>query len=141
MNAIKVLLKKKHYTNKTEHQVMKPWAKNFTGKLDTLTFLSYIDESGNPVIVPVIQAQSAGSSRILFKNKPYGDWLKPLIKGQKIAILAFSMSMETVLLKGKFSGFDEKGYGYLDINRVYNSMPPVHKYVYPETELKPVEFK
>jgi hypothetical protein len=40
--------------------------------------------------------------------------------------------METVLLKGKFSGFNEKGYGYLDINRVYNSMPPVHKYIYPE---------
>ncbi len=141
INAIKVLLKKKHYTNIAKHQVMKPWAKHFTGKLDTLTFLSYIDESGFPEIVPVIQAQSAGSSRILFKNKPYTNWLSPLVKGQKIAILAFSMTMETVLLKGKFSGFDDKGYGYLDISRVYNSMPPVHKYVYPEQELKPVEFK
>ncbi len=141
MNAIKVLLKKKHYKNKTEHQVMKPWAVKFTGKLDTLTFLSYIDKSQHPVIVPVIQAQSTGTSRILFKNEPYKEWLQPLVKGQKIAILAFSMSMETVLLKGKFSGFDDKGYGYLDIKRVYNSMPPVHKYVYPEQELKPVQFK
>lgn len=141
VNAIKVLLKKKRYLNKTEPLVMKPWAQKFTGKLDTLTFLSYIDKSKHPVIVPVIQAQSTGSSRILFKNEPYIEWLSPLEKGQKIAILAFSMTMETVLLKGKFSGFDASGYGYLDIKRVYNSMPPVHKYVYPEQELKPVEFK
>jgi len=130
INSIKVMLAKGKY--KEKKQVMKPWAMKFTSKLDTLLFVSYIADDGYPVIIPVIQAQSAGSSRILIKNKPYTDKLSQLKQGQDLAILAFSMSMETVLLKGKFSGFNEKGYGYLEIDRVYNSMPPVHKYIYPE---------
>ncbi|MFA5466968.1 MAG: hypothetical protein WC251_03865 [Candidatus Izemoplasmatales bacterium] len=132
MSSIMVMLTKGKYKDKDTIQVMKPWAVKFTSKLDTLLFVSYIGDDGYPVIIPTIQGQSAGSSRILIKNKPYTDKLNQLKKDQDIAILAFSMSMETVLLKGKFSGFNEKGYGYLDINRVYNSMPPVHKYIYPE---------
>jgi hypothetical protein len=59
----------------------------------------------------------------------------------RVCVLAFSMSMETVLVKGAFSGFDAKGYGYVEIDRVYNSMPPVHKYVYPETKPEAVRFE
>ncbi|MDP3130814.1 MAG: hypothetical protein Q8N15_05770, partial [Bacillota bacterium] len=139
-NAIKVLLAKRRFADKTRRDVMKPWAEGFIGKLDTLKFLSYVGDDGYPQILPVIQAQSAGSSRILLKNDPYGDWMTPIKKGMKIAILAFSMTMETVLVKGTFSGFDAKGYGTLDIERVYNSMPPVHGYVYPPEAKQEVKF-
>ncbi|MDD3958333.1 MAG: hypothetical protein PHW40_01610 [Candidatus Izemoplasmatales bacterium] len=141
MNALKVMVKKHKFVDRSSEQVMKPWAQKFTSKLDTLLFLSYIDQDDHPVIVPIIQAQSAGSSRIMLKNAPYTELLSPLVKDQKIAILAFSMSMETVLLKGRFSGFDIKGYGYMDIERVYNSMPPVHGYVYPEVPIEAVKFE
>lgn len=130
-NALKVLLMKRKYINKASVQVMKPWAIKFIAKLDTLKFLSYIDDFGFSQIIPIIQAQSAGTSRILFTSSPYTDLLSVLKKGQKIAILAFSMSMEDILLKGTFSGFHKNKFGVLEIERVYNSMPPVHGYIYP----------
>jgi len=133
-SSLFVMLNKIRYKGSTKTEVMKPWAKKFTAKLDTLMFLSYIDDEGYPVIVPIIQAQSASTDRIVWKNKPFGERQLSLKQGQKIAILGFSMSMETVLLKGEFSGFDKRGFGYLAIDRVYNSMPPVHKYVYEENE-------
>lgn len=132
-NSVLTLLFKGKY--KTKKQVMNNWTKKFTGKLDTLTFISYINDKGYPVIVPVIQAQSESSSRMVFRNKPYKEELLKIKKNQDIAILAFSMTMETVLLKGKFGGFDKLGLGYLDILQVYNSMPPVHKYIYQENEV------
>lgn len=48
------------------------------------------------------------------------------------------MQVESVLVKGTFSGF-EKGIGYVEIDKVYNSMPPVSGYIYPPVEYKPVE--
>lgn len=133
-NAILTMLFKGFYNKHAKKDVMNEWTKKFTGKLDTLTFLSYIDESGYPMIIPVIQAQSSSSSRIVFRNHPYKEMLSKLKLNQDIAIMAFSMTMETVLLKGKFSGFDKLGFGYLNIKQIYNSMPPVHKYIYQETE-------
>ena len=139
-NAIRVLLAKRRFADKTRPAVMKPWAEGFIEKLDTLKFLSYVGQDGYPRIVPVIQAQSAGSARILLRNEPYGELLSDVTKGMKVAILAFSMTMETVLVKGTFQGFDGKGFGVLDIERVYNSMPPVHGYVYPPQPKQEVKF-
>jgi len=134
-NAIITLLFKGKYKGDVKKTCMNTWTIRFLAKLDTLTFLSFIDDAGFPRIVPVISAQSASSSRIVFKNQPYKEMLLSIKKDQDIAILGFSMTMETVLVKGKFSGFDRLGLGYLDIRQVYNSMPPVHKYIYEEKSL------
>lgn len=139
-NAIKIVLRKNKFINRSKPNVMKPWASKFTSKMDTLKFLSYIDKSGYPQIIPVIQGQSVGSSRFVITDKPYKERLSILEKGQKIAILAFSMTMESVLLKGTFSGFQNTHYAYIDIEKVYNSMPPVHGYIYPETSREEVKF-
>ncbi|NLV98276.1 MAG: hypothetical protein GX034_00565 [Clostridiaceae bacterium] len=48
------------------------------------------------------------------------------------------MATESVLIKGVFSGFTN-GVGYLDIDKVYNSMPPVSKYIYPYEDYDKVE--
>ncbi|MBU1145184.1 MAG: hypothetical protein KJ971_04945 [Firmicutes bacterium] len=131
-NAILSKLFKSKYKGDRLKKAMNDWTYHFLSKMDTLTFISYIDEDGYPKIVPVISAQSASSSRIVFRNQPFREMLLPIKKGQDIAILGFSMTMETVLVKGMFSGFDKMGLGYLDITRIYNSMPPVHKYIYEE---------
>lgn len=140
LNSLKILMKKHRFVEKNIPPIMKPWAVKFTGKLDTLMFLSYLGDDGYPIIIPCIQAQSAGSSRILLRDDPYRDQLSKLKQGMKIAMLAFSMSMETVLLKGSFSGFDKRGYGFMQIEIVYNSMPPVHGFVYPETPIEAIDF-
>ncbi len=51
------------------------------------------------------------------------------------------MSMESVLLRGTFQGIRRKRLsrmGLIDINWVYNSMPPNHGQIYPELPLEPV---
>jgi hypothetical protein len=140
INALKVLLSKGLYRSKDPKEVMKPWAVKFTGKLDTLKFITFIGEDGFPEIVPIIQAQSSGSGRIVLKNAPFSDRLAKIPEGAKVAVLAFSMSMEDVLLKGTFSGFNSKGFGFVEIEQVYNCMPPIHKYIYPLNENPEVEF-
>jgi hypothetical protein len=130
-NSISVILRKRQFKN-ISPTIMTPWAEKFTSKLDTLKFISFIDEDGYPEIIPIIQAQSIGSNRIVIKNKPFEKRLIKIKPGQKIAIIAFAMSMENILLKGVFSGFNQSGFGFLDIQQVYNSMPPVHKYIYPD---------
>lgn len=129
-NALKVKMKK-HIFKEQSPEIMHPWIQKFTAKLDTLKFLSYINDDGFPEIIPIIQSQSVGSNRIVIKNQPFSERLNHLIPNQKIAILAFSMSMENILLKGSFSGFNQSGFGYMTIEQIYNSMPPVHKYIYP----------
>jgi hypothetical protein len=139
-NALKVLFAKHRFKSVKPFEVMKPWAAKFTAKLDTLKFITYLTLDGYPKIVPIIQAQSIGSHRIVVKNAPYTDLLNDLKPGQKVAILAFSMSMEDVLLKGTFGGFDAKGFGFMEIERIYNAMPPIHKYIYPTNTNPEIEF-
>ena len=58
-----------------------------------------------------------------------------------MAVFGLTMKMEDVLIRGSFRGFDRKlgiRLGTVDIEWVYNSMPPVHGQIYPETPLKPV---
>lgn len=130
-NAIFVLLAKNRLKTVEKKLIMKPWASKFTAKLDTLKFVAFLGKDGFPKVVPIIQSQSVGTNRMILKNAPYGDQLSELVPNQRVAILAFSMTMEDILLKGIFRGFDSKGYGVMDIEQVYNCMPPVHKYIYP----------
>lgn len=129
-NALKVMLKKPFMAGDKTKIVLKPWARNLTEKLDTLMFIGYIGSDGYPKLVPIIQGQSASFSRIVFTDKPYKAMLNDLKDNTRVAIFVMTLKMETVLVKGVFHGF-EKGYGYVDIDRVYNSMPPKHGYIYP----------
>ena len=52
-----------------------------------------------------------------------------------------NLEMESVLIEGKFIGIQNKlgiKVGLVDIDRVYNSMPPKHGYIYPKEKLQPV---
>ena len=104
------------------------------GQLDSLKFLSFFDEDGRLIIVPIVQACAAGTDRIVFTRFPYGDTLSAVPDGARAAILCVNLSMESVLVKGVYHA------GALDIERVYNSMPPKMEYVYPRAEnLAPIQ--
>jgi hypothetical protein len=98
-------------------------------QLDSLKFLAYFDENDDPVVIPVVQATSAGTDRIVFSDIPFGKTLKSIPDGAKVSILCLTLKMESVLVKGVYS------HGRLDIERVYNSMPPKMAYVYPRSEI------
>jgi hypothetical protein len=122
-------------------RILKPWAEGLFNRLDTLKFLGYIDDEGFPAIVPVIQCQAAGSRRLAFSPLAYGDELAAIKEGMQVAIFGMSMQMEDVLVRGTFLGYDRVRFqrlGVIELEWVYNSMPPTPGQVYPPVELKPV---
>jgi len=118
--------------------VLKPFALSIIDRMDSLKFLSYIDGRGFPVIMPVIQCRAADSGRLVFAASPYTEELAAVPKGATVALFAMTMKMEDILVRGVYSGVRSiRGVplGMLDITWAYNSMPPVHGQIYPETEL------
>ncbi len=117
--------------------VFNAWTRAHTKKMGTLLFLGFTDPDGYPRIVPVIQGKSVSSGRVLFTLAPYKSALRALADGSRASVFALNLDMEAVLLKGTFR---RKGcFGAVDVDRVYNCMPPIHRYIYPETPWETVE--
>lgn len=123
-------------------RVLNPWSKKLFNRLDTVKFCSYVDADGFPVIVPLFACQAADSTRLAFSPLAYRDELLKLEKGMSVAVFGLALEMEDVLVRGIFNGYDayrKITLGTLDIDWVYNSMPPLHGQIYPETALNPVK--
>ncbi|MBW1788656.1 MAG: pyridoxamine 5'-phosphate oxidase family protein, partial [Deltaproteobacteria bacterium] len=116
-------------------RILKPFAEGLFNQLGSLKFMAYMGTDGFPVIVPVIQCQAACSRRLAFSPLAYGNELDAIPKGAPVAVFCLTMSMEDVLVRGTFTGFSRRGIfklGAVDIDWVYNSMPPAHGQIYPE---------
>ena len=93
------------------------------------------------LIIPVIQCQAADSSRIAFHPGAFGAELNALKPGMTVSVFCLTMQMEDVLVRGTFNGYTRyRGVklGTLDIDWVYNSMPPNHGQIYPPVPLQRV---
>lgn len=120
---------------KSKNQALTIIGKGLFAKLDGLKFLAYFDENMKIKIIPVIQASPAGTDRIAFSLTPFGKEIKQIPAGCKAAILAVNLKMESVLVKGIYRGISGlPGVGTLEIEKVYNSMPPKNEYIYPKKE-------
>ena len=121
--------------------ILKPFAVNLFNQLDSLTFLSYLGDDGFPVIVPVIQCQAADSRRLSFSALAFHDELNRLETNSPVSVFCMNLKMQSVMVRGTFTGFRSSRFiniGNVDIDWVYNSMPPNHDQIYPAVELKPV---
>lgn len=121
--------------------VLKPWAEGLFNRMDALKFLSYVEPEGFPTIIPVIPCQAAGSRRLAFSPLAYGHELSALHEGMQVAVFALSMQMEDVLVRGTFLGYRRvrlQRLGVIELEWVYNSMPPAPGQIYPPLDLKPV---
>lgn len=125
--------------------ILKPWAEGLFNRLNALKFLSYVDDDGFPCIIPILQCQAADSTRLVFSSLAYSQELSRVPEGSKVAVFALSLDMEDVLVRGTYrKGGKRMGVtpGMVDIDWVYNSMPPKQGQVYPMEELRPVrEFR
>lgn len=122
-------------------RILKPWAEGLFKRLDTIKFISYTGEDSYPVIIPLIGCQAADSTRLAFSPLAYKEELNAINKGSVVAVFGLTMDMEDVLVRGVFTGFEKhRGItlGCVDIDWVYNSMPPKPGQIYPEQEFKPV---
>jgi len=124
-----------------KQQILKPFAENLFNQLDSLTFISYLGEGGYPIIIPVIQCQAADSTRIMFSDLAYSQELNAMKPNSEVAVFCLNLDMQSVLVRGTFTGFQRDRLvrmGAVDIEWVYNSMPPIHEQIYPEIKLEPV---
>lgn len=138
-NAVRVLLTKGFMKSKNDKKAMSPFVKKLFDNMGNPKFAGFIGSDGYPSVVPVVQAQSVGRDRVVFTASPYKKLFGELKKGMRVAVEAISMDMESALVKGTFSGF-KNGIGYVDVDKVYNSMPPICGYTFPKEDYKEVEF-
>lgn len=122
-------------------RILKVFGENLFNDLSSLKFLAYIRDDGYPELVPVIQCQAADSRRLVFSPVAYRKQLKAIPKGASVAVFCVNMSMESVMVRGKFMGFESYNaisLGGIDIDYVYNSMPPKHGQIYPKKQVEAV---
>jgi hypothetical protein len=109
--------------------------------MDALKFVAYVAADGYSVIVPVIQCQAADGKRLVFSMSAYSDELAKIPEDATVAFFGLTMSMEDVLIRGCFRGIERSRIiqlGVVDIDWVYNSMPPCNGQIYPPVPLAPV---
>lgn len=139
--AIQTVLARKVSGQRSSRDVLNLWTQGLMNKLDNLKFLAYLDGDGYPVIVPIVQAQAADAERIIFAIGAYSDELEAIPEGKTVAIFAMSLDMEDVLMRGRFLGISRVGgarCGRVEVNWVYNPMPPTPQQIYPQPALAPV---
>jgi hypothetical protein len=122
-------------------RILKTFGEDLFNQLDALKFIAYVGPEGFPVIVPVIQCQAADSRRLAFSPIAFKDELIRISKGTQVAVFALTMGMEDVLIRGTFQGYQRTmglTLGTIDIEWVYNSMPPAHGQIYPELALQTI---
>jgi hypothetical protein len=137
--AIKTMIARNISRGNDDKQVLNLWTRQLFNKLDNLKFIARIDEDGYPLITPVIQAQARSSEHILFSVSTFGEDLEAIPSSSIVAVFGMSLDMEDVLLRGEFLGIQRVGgvqCGVVEVNWVYNSMPPTPGQIYPEVGLK-----
>ena len=141
LSAVLTKMAKSSASSKTEDRIMNNWTETFFNKLDTLKFLSYICEDGYPVIIPLLQCQAADSTRLVFNTQVYKEELLKIKADTVLTVFALSLDMKDVLVRGKFNGFNKHrgiNLGSIDIDWVYNPMPPVAGQIYPEQKTETI---
>ena len=124
-----------------KQEVLNPWTRSFVDKIDNLKFLCYIGADGYPVLIPAIQTQSLDAQHVLFSTSVYPDELLAIPAGIPMAVFSMALTMEDVLLRGTYQGIRRMGgvkAGVVEVDWVYNPMPPVPGQVYPATEIRAV---
>jgi hypothetical protein len=121
--------------------ILRPWAEKHVTKLGTLKFLSYVGGDGYPEIVPVVPCQAARSARLVFAPTVHRAELTAIPTGATVAVFALNLQMESVLIRGRFTGYRYYAglrAGAIDVDWVYNSMPPMQGPIYPVPPVSPV---
>jgi hypothetical protein len=124
-----------------ESRAINAWTRRLLSRLGNPKFASWVGADGHPRIVPVLQARAASRDRLLFSPLAYGPDLRQVPEGAAMAVFGMTLDMEDVLVRGRWRGlrrFAGIRAGAVEVDWLYNSMPPVPGQVYPPVELAPV---
>ncbi len=122
-----------------EKTVLNTYGKALVASPLTFKFLSFMGRDGFPCLIPFISCMTAGPKSVVFpqtalKNHPLKDNLE-------MALFCLKPTLESVLVRGKFMGWERilgVKMGRIDLDWVYNSMPPNAGQIYPQKPLTPV---
>lgn len=124
-------------------EALNQWGQNLLNKVDNLKFLGYVDADGFPQVLPVVQLQALDAGHLIFAPGAYGEEIKAIPQGAQVAMLGMSFDMEDVVTRGTYRGIQRVGgvrCGVLDVEWVYNAMPPAPRQIYPAVDLKGISF-
>ena len=139
--AIQTVLARTLARKSARESVINGWTRSFLDKLDNLKFLCYVGTDGFPVLIPAIQTQSLDDQHLLFSTSVYSDELEAIPLGVPLAVFSMALTMEDVLLRGKYLSFRRLGgvrVGVVEVDWVYNPMPPVPGQIYPPVPVKAI---
>jgi len=132
---------KKKAATKIEKRVLNSYSENLFNSIMALKFLAYKDSNGFPCLLPVFGTQASDSRRLALNPGYFKKELENIPEGSDVAVFALSLKLESVLVRGKFSGsrkYNGLKLNIVDIDWVYNSMPPNAGQIYPEVKLEAV---
>lgn len=133
-SAIQTIIAQRLGKANSHQAVLNPWTCDLLNKIDNLKFIGYIGPDGYPVVLPVIQSRPMGETRVIFSTSAFRDELAAIPAGVPMAVFGMSFDMEDVLMRGVFTGIHRIGgmsCGVVEVDWVYNSMPPTPQQIYP----------
>jgi len=139
--AVATMLARMFGKKEKNAKALNTWGQNLLNKVDNLKFLGYVDKDGYPQVFPVVQLQALDANHLIFAPGAYGDEIRAIPQGTQVAMLGMSFDMEDVVARGTYLGIQRVGgvkCGVLQVNWVYNPMPPVAGQIYPSLELREV---
>jgi len=117
--------------------ILTPWGTRLINRVDALKFLACRGADGFPTIIPLLQCRAADARRLVFSPGCFGPELAALPDGGTVAVYIMVPTMETQLVRGVYhAGRRHLGFrlGTVELDWVYNSMPPNHGPIYPDRE-------
>lgn len=121
-------------------EALTPWSRKLIGQPASLKFLAYVGADGYPAIVPAVAATTQGAGRVVIVPTFGRSELRPVRAGSSVALFAIDLEMRSVMLRGVLRRWRGLGAASIDVEWVYNSMPPKHGQIYPAVPLAAVRF-
>lgn len=121
--------------------VLNHWTRALVNAMSSLTFVGVVDSEGYPRIIPAIQTQAVGSHRLAFSLAAFRDELSTLPSGETLAVYTINPRLESVLMRGVYAGVTKRfgvDVGCVEVDWVYNAMPPKQGQIYPPLPMEPV---
>lgn len=118
------------------------FSKGLFDKLDGLKFMSFVRADGWPEMAPIVAAASAGPGGLVVASTTLTD--TPPAPGSRVAVFAMNLALESVMVRGvigRFVGIGPLKVANIEIEAVYNSMPPKASFIWPKEPLRPVLFE
>jgi hypothetical protein len=115
-----------------------PYGIRLASTIGCLKFIAWVDTDGYPRIIPALQGLPVDANSLVFSTRPYGELLKTIPPGAKAAVFLANLDLESLLLQGRWTplrrGSRFRG-GLFAVDKVYNSMLPLNRYIYPPEEI------